>query len=174
MKKDRTRKKSAIRWWVAGYVVVLVLLTLRPFSGNIVMEKEFNLVLFQSLKNYWRHLNNFGIINPDAWAYFPGNPTAFLSRIFTVSFVNLAGNLILFMPLGYFFAGFFRKGKWIKTFGASLAVSAGIEGAQFVGLSSRIADVDDVVLNVAGAMAGCLFYWITWKWKERKWTGGKK
>ncbi|QSX08155.1 VanZ family protein [Alkalibacter rhizosphaerae] len=166
MKKKRKKKKNNMKWWVSAYLLVLVLLTLRPFSGNVVAEKEYNLVLFQSLGNYWTHMKNHGLINLWAWEYFPEDLGVFFRNIFTVSFINLGGNILLFMPLGFFFGRFFRRQKGMRTLLTSFFVSAGIELAQFIGLSSRIADVDDVILNVVGGMFGFGLYILYDKWKK--------
>lgn len=65
---------------------------------------------------------------------------------------NLLGNLILLMPLSYFFPKIFPKLN--KTFRFLLVISAvaiTIEGLQLVFLTGSC-DIDDFLLNVMGAM----------------------
>ena len=70
---------------------------------------------------------------------------------------NLAGNVVLFLP----FAVFLRTiagGRPAKCLLAVLAVSVLIETVQGLGLSDgRGTNVDDVLLNVAGAAAGLTY-----------------
>lgn len=152
----------------------MFLLTLRPFSPNVVQEKEYNLVLFRSISNYIRHMERAGLIQPWAWSYFPGNLPAFARNLFTVSFINVFGNVLLFVPLGVLLASFFQKNSGRRTILGCFLVSIGIEIAQFIGLSSRIADIDDVVLNVAGGVLGYgIHRWIT-VGKKRKGAIGEE
>jgi glycopeptide antibiotics resistance protein len=153
MKFNRRHLKAAALF---GYMAVVVLLTLRPFAGARIYESEYNFVLFESIDNYMRHMQNFGMINYGAFSYFPGNPILFLKNIFTISFINIWGNVALFVPLGVFMGMYFKKHKIKKALFGGLALSTAIETAQFIGLSSRRADIDDVVLNVTGSLAGVL------------------
>lgn len=76
---------------------------------------------------------------------------------------NVGGNILLFVPLGII-APIWR-GKF-QTFRATvflgLLVSIAIETLQFIeilfGTSIRVADIDDVICNGAGAALGYLFY----------------
>ena len=73
--------------------------------------------------------------------------------------VMLFGNLGTFLPLGFFPALLFRGFGARKTFFFGLSFSLGAEICQF--FLGRHCDVDDVILNVLGVMAGfglsCLF-----------------
>jgi glycopeptide antibiotics resistance protein len=141
-----------------GYMVTVALLTLRPFAGAVMYGADYNFVLFASISNYMRHMQNFGMINYGALCYFPGNPVLFVKNIFTVSLINIWGNVALFVPMGVFMGMYFKEHKIIKTFLGGLAMSAAIEIAQFIGLSSRRADVDDIILNVFGSLVGVVAY----------------
>ena len=76
--------------------------------------------------------------------------------------INLAGNVVLFIPLGYFlplnwnrFRGFL---KWL------LGVSGIIAAVEVLQMLTRLGsmDVDDLILNLTGAAVGYLI----WKRKE--------
>ena len=71
---------------------------------------------------------------------------------------NLLGNLFMFLPLGIYLPFFFSKTDSLKKFICSiLPVFLVIEIAQF--LTKRGAfDIDDLILNMAGAIAG-YFIW---------------
>ena len=74
--------------------------------------------------------------------------TAAESRFFMV---NILGNIAVFVPLGAFFAAAFgRKIPGTALFCA--AVSLAVELAQL--FMPRAADIDDIILNTAGGVAG--------------------
>jgi glycopeptide antibiotics resistance protein len=67
---------------------------------------------------------------------------------------NLVGNLLLLLPVGLFGPIVLPwMDRWLRVLVASLALSTAIELAQ-LGIPDRSADVDDVLLNVAGAILG--------------------
>lgn len=71
-------------------------------------------------------------------------------------FANIFGNIIIFVPLGYFLPVFFRRmDKARRILLASAAFSTVIEILQFV-LHAGSSDVDDVLLNTLGGLAGYL------------------
>ena len=67
----------------------------------------------------------------------------------------LLGNIIMFMPLGFFPALLWRRWRWWKSLLAGLAASVSIELLQL--FVDRSTDIDDVILNTAGALAG---FWV--------------
>lgn len=80
------------------------------------------------------------------------------TNAFRVVLENLAGNIVIFVPMGFAVPLLFPKVKraW-HTAGIALLSSLALEVVQLVtGLGSF--DVDDLLLNVAGAMLGWLVY----------------
>ena len=71
-----------------------------------------------------------------------------------VMFLVLA-NMGIFVPLGFFVSLLWRKPRWWKTALIGLASSAFIEFIQL--FIARSTDIDDVILNTAGALAG---FWV--------------
>ena len=73
-------------------------------------------------------------------------------------------NVVLFLPLGAFLRLLARRGVVVAT-GAGLGVSALIEVTQLTGVwglfpcAYRVFDVDDLILNTAGALLGSLVAW---------------
>ena len=67
----------------------------------------------------------------------------------------LLGNIIMFMPLGFFPALLWRRWKWWKSLLAGFCTSVSIEFIQF--FIGRSTDIDDVILNTTGALAG---FWV--------------
>jgi glycopeptide antibiotics resistance protein len=67
---------------------------------------------------------------------------------------QLAGNLLLLLPLGLLGPiALPAMNGWLRVFVVALVVSLAIEAAQ-LWIPNRMADVDDVLLNVSGALLG--------------------
>ena len=67
----------------------------------------------------------------------------------------LLGNVVMFMPIGFFPALLWRRWRWWKSILTGFLASSTIEFIQF--LIGRSTDIDDVILNTIGAAAG---FWI--------------
>lgn len=74
------------------------------------------------------------------------------SRLF---FKNVVGNLLMFIPFGFFTSYILREIKLKWVFIITLIISITIELTQ--SQIGRIFDIDDVILNVIG---GCLGYYV--------------
>lgn len=68
--------------------------------------------------------------------------------------LNLAGNIFLFLPLPFLVYSFGVK-RPKKILGVALLLTAGIEATQLA-FHIGVPDVDDVLLNMAGAVLGVL------------------
>lgn len=81
----------------------------------------------------------------------------FRYQIFSERFFrNVVGNLIMFMPYGFFVSYFLRLDKKKIIFIMSLLVSVTIEITQLI--IGRVFDVDDIMLNVCGGILGYFVY----------------
>lgn len=70
----------------------------------------------------------------------------------------LLGNIVMFMPLGFFPKLLFRKWSWWKSLLLGFCASVSIELAQL--FTPRSTDIDDVILNTTGAVLGWLLAWL--------------
>lgn len=72
--------------------------------------------------------------------------------------VNLVGNVVVFIPLGFLLPHTFKKlDGFFKTFFVSLLIILFIEfGQLFTGVGEF--DVDDILLNLIGSMSGYIIY----------------
>ena len=74
-------------------------------------------------------------------------------------FINVFGNILIFLPFGYLVSFFWRKKNFIavKAFFLTMFFSCAIECAQLV---TRVGscDVDDVILNTTGGLIGSILY----------------
>ena len=78
---------------------------------------------------------------------------------------QVIGNILLFVPLGYFVSHYCKLRSVIGITIVSLLSSATIEITQhFIG---RSVDIDDVILNVLGGIVGYLLYKITRNIEEK-------
>lgn len=71
----------------------------------------------------------------------------------------MVGNIAMFIPVGFFPALLWRKARWWKSLLLGAAASCTIEFVQF--FIGRSTDIDDVILNTAGALAGYWLFWLT-------------
>ena len=69
---------------------------------------------------------------------------------------NVLGNIIMFIPYGFFISYYLKLKKPLSAFLLILLVSASIETTQL--LIGRVFDIDDITLNVIGGMLGFLIY----------------
>jgi glycopeptide antibiotics resistance protein len=70
--------------------------------------------------------------------------------------LNLAGNIVLFLPFGLFLPLLWRGWPLARVTAVTLLLSSGIEVLQLY--TSRGADVDDVLLNTVGSVLGYLLF----------------
>lgn len=74
------------------------------------------------------------------------------------AFINLVGNVIMFVPLGYFLPRIFPKmRRFFRTFFLSLGLILLVELVQYA-TTLGICDIDDLILNMAGVMIGYPFH----------------
>ena len=83
---------------------------------------------------------------------------AFTSKLF---YRNVVGNIVLFVPFGYFTSHYCKLNKWYISFILIFITSLSIEIIQ-IGIS-RSFDIDDIILNVFGGLIGYFIYRITEK-----------
>jgi len=79
----------------------------------------------------------------------------FGSRLF---FRNIIGNVLLFIPYGFFASWYIELKSPLKSLMLIFAASLSIEVTQL--LIGRVFDVDDILLNVVGGMLGYFCYYI--------------
>ena len=108
-----------------------------------LMRSKMNLVPFHTIGNYWR------VVSRWEWNY-----------MFRHCFINLVGNVVLFIPAGYLLP---RLWKTLRNFFAFLltcvlAISL-VELLQLVTLLGSL-DIDDLILNVFGMILGYITFMI--------------
>ena len=71
-------------------------------------------------------------------------------------FMNVVGNIVLFIPFGYFISTYIKPKKILPILIVSVISSATVEFVQLC--IGRSFDVDDIILNSLGAIIGFLIY----------------
>ncbi len=71
-------------------------------------------------------------------------------------FYNVVGNIVLFMPFGYFVSDYLKAKRVPHILLVSIIISLTAELIQFK--IGRAFDVDDIILNVIGAILGFMCY----------------
>lgn len=71
-------------------------------------------------------------------------------------FRNVIGNMLMFMPYGFFISYFLKLDKKKIILLLSLIVSCTIEVTQLI--IGRVFDIDDIMLNILGGLAGYYLY----------------
>lgn len=128
--------------FVLYIIIALGLLFFSPYRQaayemNSTGTNPYNIIPFKTISNYIKASSH---INQDIWI------------------TNLFGNILAFLPLGFFLPLLFRryKGLWITTCAVLLATST-VEILQFF---TRVGsfDVDDIILNTLGGAIGYMLF----------------
>lgn len=86
----------------------------------------------------------------------------FGSRLF---FKNVIGNMIMFMPYGFFIGYFLKINKNSSAIVLSIITSLTIELTQLK--IGRVFDIDDILLNIIGGLIGFIIYKFVIKIRDR-------
>lgn len=134
--------RSRLIWYFVFLVYLAVLLYLifdYTERGQPAEHGSFlNLVFFQEIKRFWNAIRG-GYITVTAW-------------------LNLAGNIILFIPFGILVPLITnRRLTGLKTALAAIVAVGAIETYQLVS-KTGVFDVDDFLLNWFGVLLGWLIY----------------
>jgi glycopeptide antibiotics resistance protein len=138
------------------YVLILLYLLFARFRGFLdlslwdYIRVNTNLVPLRSILQYIRALSD-------------------QSMNIEIPVMNLFGNLLMFLPMGLYLPGLFRR---LRRLGAFSVCMVGIlfvtEAAQLL-LRRGSFDIDDFILNMAGALSGFAAYRCVAKgWQKRK------
>jgi glycopeptide antibiotics resistance protein len=125
---------------LAAWLLLLLDMTLRWFPEK---HPAPNLVPFRSMRHDW---------GAGGWSFW----------------VNLVGNVVAFVPFGVLVPRCRTRPTSAWSVGlVALALSGAIELAQYLS-GRRIADIDDVLLNVAGALLGYGLAGVAWPAPARR------
>jgi len=86
---------------------------------------------------------------------------------FLIGCVNLLGNILLLVPLGFLVPVVYRNTRWRQVFILAVCAGALVEILQ-AALRVGIFDIDDVLLNALGVVAGYWAYITSIRWMRLK------
>ena len=151
-----TRHKNKIRILCrilfCAYMILLVyFLFFSEKLGRIAGtgEYRYNLILFREIRRFWIYRSQIGL------------GTALL---------NLAGNVLIFVPFGFFWPTMSarkRRRRGLSTVWLGFLLSLTVECVQLLTKCGSF-DVDDLLLNTLGALAGYLLYAGIQHYRDRK------
>ena len=132
----RARQLAAVLFGI--YVLVMLWqLFLGPYRTTFG-ERSANLIPFQTIIDVTLGFGSYGL---HLW------------------FINLFGNVITFIPLGFFLSAFVpRLRSLVALLVACTLISSGAEVIQYAANVGSL-DIDDVLLNVFGCALGFWLYW---------------
>ena len=119
---------------------------------GLLEEYRYNLVLFKEIKRFIIYRD---ILGPFA------------------VFTNLFGNILIFVPYGFFISMASRTRRFFMTFACSLGLSLCVEVFQ---LFSKVGsfDVDDLLLNTVGGILGYICFIICNGIRRKHYAGKRK
>ncbi|MCI9381778.1 MAG: VanZ family protein [Dorea sp.] len=101
-----------------------------------MQEYHYNLVLFKEIRRFWNYRDQVG---------------------FFAMFTNLFGNVIIFMPFGFFMPMASRYRSCFSAVFYSFGLSLCVETFQLLTKVGSF-DVDDLLLNTVGGLAGYVIF----------------
>jgi glycopeptide antibiotics resistance protein len=134
--------------WIIALIVSVIMILYMTLSPGVV-KKGINLIPFKDNAVFVRaFFAHGGMSRQDIprWV-----------------FLNLFGNLVLFMPFGFFLTGFLAQSSFrssyliVALFGCLL--SLGIELLQLF-IPTRATDIDDVILNTVSTCLGVMVFFM--------------
>lgn len=134
-KRIRVIGKILFVLYVAFIVYFLIFSDWYGRTG-VMQEYRYNLVLFQEIKRFWEYRAQLGTF---------------------AMFTNLFGNVLIFVPFGFFMPMASKHRSFFSTLFYSFGLSLCVETFQ---LLTRVGsfDVDDLFLNTIGGVVGYIIF----------------
>ena len=128
-----------------AYGILMLWLLFGQRVSEELTPGSINLIPFETIRLYLR-------LRESTNAYFMRH-----------AYVNLIGNVVMFIPLGIFLPWIWQRLRgFFRVLLLALAIIICIELLQYAtGLGS--CDIDDLLLNVPGAMIGYVFFRLFWR-----------
>lgn len=139
--KERKRLRILGKILFVCYIIFIIyFLIFSEWYGRTGEMKEYhyNLVLFKEIKRFWVYRRTLG-----AFAVF----------------TNVVGNVLIFVPFGFFMPMASRNRSFFSTVFYSFGLSLCVEFFQLV-TKVGCFDVDDLLLNTIGGILGYLIFLI--------------
>ena len=146
-------------------VIITLRLTYLKENGKIIFHKELLMLIFIIYILCLYHVVTVQDINYGGINLVPFKEM-FRYDIGSYKFIkNIIGNILLFMPYGFFSSYYLNNKKLGTNIILCLVATFTIESIQYY--IGRVFDIDDIILNVIGGIIGYLFYIALMAIKER-------
>ena len=138
---SKSRKRIRILGNILFVLYIIFIIYFLIFSDwygrtGEMQEYHYNLVLFKEIKRFWEYRDQVGMF---------------------AMFTNLFGNVIIFMPFGFFMPMASKYRSLFSTVFYSFGLSLCVETFQLVTKVGSF-DVDDLLLNTIGGLAGYILF----------------
>lgn len=138
--KARSKKQIRVLGKILFILYIAFLLYFLIFSDwygrtGALSDYHYNLVPFQEIQRFWNYREMLG------W----------------ISYANLFGNVIIFIPFGFFMPMASRYRSFFLTMSYSLGLSLLVEVFQFISKVGSF-DIDDIILNTIGGVVGYILF----------------
>ena len=146
-------KKSRVLFWIYCAVMLWLLFGQRlggwpPENYREQILQQLNLVPFDTLRRFF-------------WVIFHSHQQGLMTH----AFINLAGNVVMFLPLGLFLPVMWPKlARFFRFLAVCFLLILTVELVQLATLLGSF-DVDDLILNLLGAALG---FWLLKLWQMRR------
>lgn len=136
--KNVDNKTLLVAVFLLAYIAILLKLIVFKYPPGMI---------FDVTSSYYGNYIPFKTILP----YLSGEPS------WTIAILNLAGNIVPFLPLGLIAPFLYRPLTWKHVLAVSIFFAVAIEGVQMI-FRMGIFDVDDILLNVLGITLGYVLF----------------
>ena len=138
---SKSRKRIRILGKILFVLYIIFIIYFLIFSDwygrtGEMQEYHYNLVLFKEIKRFWEYRDQVGMF---------------------AMFTNLFGNVIIFMSFGFFMPMASKYRSLFSTVFYSFGLSLCVETFQLVTKVGSF-DVDDLLLNTIGGLAGYILF----------------
>ena len=137
LKSGMLREAAICLFWI--YCGGMAVITLVPEPGWVLfaLRGDAALMPYFDLEGLSRRINLVPFLQAD-------------------SLFNIAGNIVMFLPFGFFAALLWRKFDWKRALMLGLGITCVIEFWQL--LVGRTSDIDDIIQNTLGVFCGYLLW----------------
>lgn len=137
IKLEKTARYISSIFFIIYLLLLSYLLFFSPEYGRTDVVNQYNLEPFKTIKNYIIYREYV-------------TEEIFLANIF--------GNIVAFMPMGFFIPVLFRKNRaWTNVLFMSTFISLTVEIIQYR-FSVGSFDIDDIILNTSGGILGYILF----------------
>ncbi len=154
--------ESIDNMWPMLTIFLVIIITVRiaaikSSNEKFIFHKEFSNMLFIIYVLLLYELLTRAELNHVSGYNLAPFTEMFRYKIGSTSFyLNVVGNIILFIPFGYFISTYIKPKKILPILLVSVISSSTVEFVQLC--IGRSFDVDDIILNTVGAITGFLLY----------------